>query len=57
MLSKAQILDHVWHYDFGGDANVVETYISYLRKKVDADGPPLIHTVRGVGYILRLPAD
>jgi len=55
VLSKAQILDHVWNYDFGGDANVVETYISYLRRKVDAEGPPLIHTIRGVGYSLRLP--
>ena len=55
VLSKPQILDHVWHYDFGGDANVVETYISYLRKKLDALGPPLIQTVRGVGYTLRLP--
>jgi two-component system, OmpR family, response regulator len=55
VLSKAQILDHVWHYDFGGEANVVETYISYLRKKVDRFDPPLIQTVRGVGYCLRLP--
>jgi len=55
VLSKAQILDHVWHYDFAGDANVVETYISYLRKKVDKFDPPLIHTIRGVGYCLRLP--
>lgn len=55
VLSKAQILDHVWNYDFGGDANVVETYISYLRKKIDRDGPPLLHTLRGVGYSLRLP--
>ena len=55
VLSKAQILDHVWHYDFGGDANVVETYISYLRKKIDQFDPPLIQTVRGVGYCLRLP--
>jgi two-component system OmpR family response regulator len=55
VLSKAQILDHVWNYDFGGDANVVETYISYLRKKVDRFDPPLIQTVRGVGYCLRLP--
>ena len=54
VLSKAQILDHVWNYDFGGDANVVETYISYLRKKVDRFDPPLIQTVRGVGYCLRL---
>ena len=55
VLTRAQILDHVWNYDFGGDARVLETYISYLRKKVDADGPPLIYTVRGVGYSLRLP--
>jgi len=54
VLSKAQILDHVWNYDFGGDSNVVETYISYLRKKVDTTGEPLIHTVRGFGYSLRL---
>ncbi len=53
VVSKAQILDHVWEYDFGGDANIVETYISYLRKKLDAWGPPLIKTVRGVGYSLR----
>ncbi len=56
VLSKSQILDHVWHYDFDGDANVVETYISYLRKKVDQVEPRLIHTVRGVGYSLRLPS-
>src|SRR5437868_3481155 len=56
-LSKAQILDHVWEYDFGGDANVVETYISYLRKKIDRVGPPLIHTIRGVGYTLRTPPE
>ena len=55
VLTRSQILDHVWNYDFGGDARVLETYISYLRKKVDVDGPPLIHTVRGVGYALRLP--
>jgi two-component system, OmpR family, response regulator len=55
VLSKQQILDHVWHYDFGGDTNVVETYVSYLRKKLDVDAPPLIHTVRGFGYMLRLP--
>jgi two-component system OmpR family response regulator len=55
VLTRSQILDHVWNYDFGGDARVLETYISYLRKKVDLDGPPLIHTVRGVGYALRLP--
>ncbi len=56
VLSKAQILDHVWEYDFGGDANVVETYISYLRKKIDSLGPPLIHTLRGAGYSLRVPS-
>ena len=55
VLSKGQILDHVWHYDFRGDANVVETYISYLRRKVDAVEPNLIHTVRGAGYVLREP--
>jgi two-component system OmpR family response regulator len=54
VLSKAQILDHVWNYDFGGDSNVVETYISYLRKKIDRSGEPLIHTMRGFGYSLRL---
>src|ERR1700756_5388808 len=57
VLSKAQILDHVWQYDFGGDANVVETYISYLRKKVDVEEPPLIQTVRGFGYTLRSPQE
>ncbi len=57
VLSKDQILDHVWNYDFGGDSSIVETYISYLRKKVDADDPRLIHTVRGVGYVLRLPPE
>jgi two-component system OmpR family response regulator len=55
VLTRSQILDHVWEYDFGGDARVLETYISYLRKKVDADDRPLIHTVRGVGYALRAP--
>jgi two-component system, OmpR family, response regulator len=55
VLSKAQILDHVWNYDFGGDANIVETYVSYLRKKLDLLGPPLIRTVRGVGYRLSAP--
>jgi two-component system, OmpR family, response regulator len=53
VLSKAQILDRVWNYDFGGQAHVVELYISYLRKKIDAGRPPLIHTVRGVGYVLK----
>ncbi len=57
VLSKAQILDHVWEYDFDGDANVVETYISYLRKKIDSLGPPLIHTLRGAGYSLRTPVN
>ncbi len=55
VVSKAQILDHVWRYDFGGDAGVVETYISYLRRKIDVEEPKLIHTIRGVGYSLRLP--
>jgi two-component system OmpR family response regulator len=55
VLSKAQIMDHVWSYDFRGDGNVVETYISYLRRKVDHVDPPLIQTVRGFGYALRLP--
>ncbi|HET6954587.1 MAG TPA: response regulator transcription factor [Acidimicrobiales bacterium] len=53
VLSKAQILDHVWEYDFSGNAGVVENYISYLRKKIDTVDPPLIHTVRGFGYVLR----
>ena len=52
-LSKAQILDHVWQYDFGGDGGVVETYIGYLRRKLDRTEPKLIHTIRGVGYPLR----
>ena len=53
VLSKSQILDHVWQYDFGGSGGVVENYISYLRKKVDDAEPHLIHTVRGFGYVLR----
>jgi two-component system OmpR family response regulator len=53
VVSKMQILDHVWHYDFQGNANVVETYVGYLRKKLDRHGPPMIHTIRRVGYILR----
>jgi two-component system OmpR family response regulator len=57
VLSKSEILDHVWSYDFEGDPNIVETYVSYLRKKVDCFDPPLIHTIRGVGYSLRLPRD
>jgi two-component system OmpR family response regulator len=55
VVSKSQILDHVWQYDFRGDAGIVETYVSYLRKKIDIYDPPLIHTVRGVGYRLRIP--
>ena len=55
VLTRAQILDHVWEYDFAGDARVLETYVSYLRKKLEANGPRLIYTVRGVGYALRLP--
>jgi len=57
VLSKAQILDHVWAYDFGGDANVVESYVSYLRRKVDTTEPRLLHTIRGVGYVMRVPRD
>ena len=55
VVSKSQILDHVWQYDFRGDMGIVETYVSYLRKKIDVYEPALIHTVRGVGYRLRLP--
>ncbi|HEX3898221.1 MAG TPA: response regulator transcription factor [Mycobacteriales bacterium] len=57
VLSKAQILDHVWHYDFDGDANVVESYVSYLRRKVDTTQPRLLHTIRSVGYVLRMPRE
>ncbi|MER5753896.1 response regulator transcription factor [Streptomyces sp. NPDC002088] len=57
VLSKAQILDHVWSYDFSGDARIIDTYVRYLRKKIDSFDPPLIHTVRGVGYCLRLPRE
>ena len=58
VLSKSQILDHVWDYDFRGESGIVESYISYLRRKVDADAAvPLIHTRRGVGYVLRLPPE
>jgi two-component system OmpR family response regulator len=56
VISKAQILDHVWQYDFRGDAGIVETYVSYLRKKIDSFEPALIHTVRGVGYRMRIPS-
>ncbi len=55
VVSKAQILDRVWSYDFGGDGRIVESYVYYLRRKIDKHGPALIHTVRGVGYALRLP--
>ncbi len=57
IVSKTQILDHVWQYDFGGDGRIVETYISYLRKKIDAGHEPLIHTIRGVGYSIRQVED
>jgi two-component system OmpR family response regulator len=56
VMSKAQILDRVWNYDFGGQANIVELYISYLRKKIDTGRPPMIHTMRGAGYVLK-PAE
>jgi two-component system OmpR family response regulator len=55
VLSKAQILDHVWNYDFNGEMNIVESYVSYLRRKIDTVEPRLLHTLRGVGYVLRLP--
>jgi len=55
VLSKPKILDHVWHYDFGGDVNVVESYVSYLRRKIDTGDKRLLHTLRGVGYVLREP--
>ncbi len=55
VLSKGQILDHVWNYDFRGDGGIVESYVSYLRRKVDTEEPRLIHTIRSVGYVLRLP--
>ncbi len=57
VLSKTQILDHVWDYDFRGEPGIVESYISYLRRKIDADSPPLIHTKRGIGYVLRAPRE
>ncbi|MDH6219722.1 response regulator transcription factor [Streptomyces pseudovenezuelae] len=57
VVSKMQILDHVWSYDFAGDARIIETYVRYLRRKIDRFDPPLIHTVRGVGYCLRLPRE
>ena len=55
VLTRARLLDHVWSYDFQGDASILETYISYLRRKIDFVEPHLIHTVRGVGYGLRTP--
>ena len=55
VLSKPKILDHVWRYDFGGDVNVVESYVSYLRRKIDTGEQRLLHTLRGVGYVLREP--
>ena len=55
VLSKTQILEHVWHYDFNGDTGVIESYVSYLRRKLDTSEPRLLHTVRGVGYVLRVP--
>ena len=57
VVSKTQIVDHVWSYDFAGDQRIIETYVKYLRRKIDRFDPPLIHTVRGVGYCLRLPRD
>jgi len=57
VMSRAQILEHVWHYDFNGDSSVVDSYIRYLRRKIDIHDPPLIETVRGIGYTLRLPRD
>ena len=56
-MSRAQILEHVWHYDFNGDSSVVDSYIRYLRRKIDVFDPPLIETVRGIGYTLRVPRD
>ena len=53
VLSKAQILDRVWQYDFGGQGNIVELYISYLRRKIDAGRTPMIHTLRGAGYVIK----
>ena len=55
VLSRAQILDHVWDYSFDGDGNIVESYVCYLRRKLDRDEPRLIHTIRGIGYVLRVP--
>ncbi|MGW1974426.1 response regulator transcription factor [Streptomyces sp. NPDC001889] len=57
VVRRTQIVEHVWHYDFAGDTRIIETYVKYLRRKIDRFEPPLIHTVRGVGYTLRLPRD
>jgi two-component system OmpR family response regulator len=57
VLSKSQILDHVWQYDFDGETAVVETYVSYLRKKIEHGEPRLIHTVRGFGYVMRVDSE
>ncbi|MEV0164957.1 two-component system OmpR family response regulator [Nonomuraea fuscirosea] len=57
VLPKSQILEHVWRYDFAGDTSIVDTYVSYLRRKLDTGGPRLIHTVHGVGYVLRRPKE
>jgi two-component system, OmpR family, response regulator len=57
VIAKSELLDNVWGYEFHGDPNIVETYISYLRKKVDPEDPALIHTIRRVGYTLRLPRE
>ena len=57
VVSRAQILDHVWNYDFGGEGSVVETYIGYVRRKIDNVEPKLIHTIRGIGYVLREPLE
>ena len=57
VVSRAQILDHVWNYDFGGEGSVVETYIGYIRRKIDNVEPKLIHTIRGIGYVLREPLE
>ncbi len=55
VVSKTSIIEHVWQYDFAGDTSIVDTYVSYLRRKLEATGPRLIHTVHGVGYVLREP--
>jgi two-component system OmpR family response regulator len=57
VLSKSQLIDFVWHYDFGGNQNIVESYVRYLRRKLEPHGPPLIHTIRLVGYVLKEPGE